>query len=88
MEDFLSVPIITNLVVRLTARQIRLVNNNTSHPLMDFKAVQEETTWTEFVNLSFRRLKLMEGILLLPFTTQVWGHRICSPISCVCTEKG
>lgn len=31
----------SNLVGRLTARQIRLMNNNTS--LMDFKAVQEET---------------------------------------------
>lgn len=75
----------SNLVGRLTARQIRLMNNNTS-----FDGLQGCTRrdWTEFVNLSFGRLKQMEGILPLPFTTQAWGHRIYSPISCMCAEKG
>lgn len=44
MEAFLFVPVITNLVGRLIARQIRLKNNSTSHSMMNFKAVQEGTT--------------------------------------------
>lgn len=41
MEAFLFVPVITNLVGRLIARQIRLKSNSTSHSMMNFKAVQE-----------------------------------------------
>lgn len=46
MEAILCIPVIINLAGRLTAWQIRQRNNTTSHTLMDFKDVQEETETT------------------------------------------